>query len=189
MGTLLEGTKVVLGPLTPDDAPIFTFWMNDLATTISLGATQQVWTETAEREFLQNMAKNGYHFGIRRKDTMKLIGSCSFKNIHWQRQCAEIGILIGDKSERYQGYGTEAVQLLVEYGFRVLGLRNIMLSVYDFNKSALRCYEKAGFKKIGRRRNVIFLDGKYYDEILMDILPEEMTSYFLEDTIHHLLKP
>lgn len=189
MISLLEGERIVLGPIKPEEALPFTLWMNDLPTTITLGATKQVWTEVAEKELLQTMAQSGYNFAIRKKANGKLIGSCSFKNINWSRRCAEIGILIGDKSERHQGYGTETVQLLVEYGFRVLGFVNIMLSVYEFNKDALRCYEKAGFKKIGRRRKAIYLDGKYYDEIFMDILPEEMTSDFLTRNLSPLVRP
>lgn len=188
MEYLLEGDHIALGPIKPEDAPLFTLWMNDLLTTITLGATKQVWTEIAEKELLQVMAQSGYNFAIRKKASGKLIGSCSFKNINWPRRCAEIGILIGDKSERHQGYGTEAVQLLVEYGFRVLGFGNIMLSVYEFNKDAIRCYEKAGFKKIGRRRKAIYLDGKYYDEIFMDILPKEITSDFLGRNLSPLVK-
>ncbi|MFN4216538.1 MAG: GNAT family N-acetyltransferase [Brevinematales bacterium] len=189
MEYLLEGEKITLGPIKPEDAPLFTLYMNDLLTTITLGTTKQVWTEIAEKDLLQNMAQSGYNFAIRKKESKKLLGSCSFKNINWLHRRAEIGILIGDKSERHKGYGTEAVQLLVEYGFRVLGFVNIMLSVYEFNKDGIRCYEKAGFKKIGRRRKAIYLDGKYHDEIFMDIIPEEMTSNFLTRDLSHLVRP
>ena len=75
-----------------------------------------------------------------------------------------------------RGYGTEAVELLLGYGFNVLNLNNIMLTVFAFNKRALRCYEKAGFRVIGKRRKARFYAGRYHDEIFMDILAQEFKS-------------
>ena len=48
-----------------------------------------------------------------------------------------------------------------------------MLSVMSFNERAIACYKKVGFKEIGRRRKGYFLNGKYHDEIFMDILKDE----------------
>jgi len=56
-------------------------------------------------------------------------------------------LLIADNC-RNMGYGTEALLKSIEYTFNILNYDKIGLSVYDFNKSALRCYEKAGFKII-----------------------------------------
>ena len=43
----------------------------------------------------------------------------------------------------------------------------------SFNDRAIACYKKVGFKEIGRRRQSYFLNGKYHDEIFMDILKDE----------------
>ncbi|HET6871520.1 MAG TPA: GNAT family protein, partial [Sporolactobacillaceae bacterium] len=78
-----------------------------------------------------------------------------------------------------KGLGTEAVQLIVEYGFKILNLNNIMLQVFEFNKSAIRSYEKAGFNEFGRRREAYYLNGKYYDDIYMEILAKDCQTRFL----------
>lgn len=44
-----------------------------------------------------------------------------------------------------KGIGTHAVNLVVEYGFQVLKLRQIRLDVWSENLRAIRVYEKAGF--------------------------------------------
>ncbi|MDD4796309.1 MAG: GNAT family protein, partial [Eubacteriales bacterium] len=67
-------------------------------------------------------------------------------------------------------YGSEALTLLVDFGFHYLNLNNIMLKVFSFNQRAVNCYKKVGFKEIGRRRQTYYLKGNYYDEILMDII-------------------
>ena len=89
---------------------------------------------------------------------------------------ATLGIFIGEDKQWNQGYGTEAIKLLLDYGFRYLNLNNINLNVIEFNKRAQACYKKCGFKEIGKRRKANYTNGKYYDIISMDILAEEFTQ-------------
>ena len=48
-----------------------------------------------------------------------------------------------------------------------------------FNERAIACYKKCGFKEIGRRRKCVYIDGKYYDVVIMDILKEEFTGKYI----------
>lgn len=52
-------------------------------------------------------------------------------------------------------------------------MHNVNLEVFSFNKRAIKCYEKVGFKEYGRRHDVYFLDGKYYDKVEMEILEDD----------------
>ena len=45
-----------------------------------------------------------------------------------------------------------AMRLLLDYAFTVLGLHSVMLTVVEYNHAGRRCYEKAGFREMGRRR-------------------------------------
>ena len=72
-----------------------------------------------------------------------------------------------------KGYGSEATQLIVDFGFRELKLHRIELEVYDFNPRAQHVYEKAGFVKEGVRRDVLLWDGVYQSAIVMSILEDE----------------
>ncbi len=71
--------------------------------------------------------------------------------------------------------------MLLDYGFNYLNLNNIMLTVKSFNERAINCYQKVGFKEIGRRRKSYFLNGKYYDDIYMDILAEEFKESYIRN--------
>ena len=88
---------------------------------------------------------------------------------------------IGSKDYRNNGYGTEAIRLILEFGFKYLNLKNIKLDLMEFNERALKCYTKCGFKEYGRRRKCRFIDGMYYDAIEMDILDEEFTGDFIRN--------
>lgn len=49
------------------------------------------------------------------------------------------------------------------------------------NKRAIACYKKVGFKECGRRRESYFLNGKYYDEIQIDILAREFEGGYIRN--------
>jgi hypothetical protein len=74
---------------------------------------------------------------------------------------------------RDRGLGTEAVRLLVGYGFERLGLHRIGLEVYSFNPRARRAYEKAGFVAEGVRRDALRTPDGRADATVMSILADE----------------
>jgi RimJ/RimL family protein N-acetyltransferase len=62
---------------------------------------------------------------------------------------------------------------MLGYGFRELGLNRIELRTWAFNSRAIAAYTKAGFTVEGRRCEVLFHDGVFYDERIMSILAAE----------------
>lgn len=172
----LTGDRLYLSPVNIEDLESYTRWVNDPQVTDGLGISWNVYTLEKEREYLEKMAKDDYAFAIVKKDDDSLLGNCSILEINNVHRKAMVGLFIGDEHNRNQGYGTEALRLLVDFSFNKLNLHNIMLNVFSFNKRAIASYKKLGFQEIGRRRSSYFLDGKYYDEIFMDILAEEFRS-------------
>jgi hypothetical protein len=71
--------------------------------------------------------------------------------------------MIGDKREWNKGYGTEVTRLLTRYAFETLNLNRVWLRVYEFNRYAIRAYEKAGYRREGVLRQDHFSDGPYWD--------------------------
>jgi len=84
--------------------------------------------------------------------------------------------MIGEKDKWGEGYGGEAVTLLLDYGFNILNLNSVQLGVFAFNQRAIRCYERIGFKHIGTARESRILGGEKHGTILMDILASEFES-------------
>ncbi len=80
---------------------------------------------------------------------------------------------------RGKGYGTESTRLMLDYGFNALGLHNIMLEVYSNNERGIHAYRRAGFREIGRRREVFERGGRLHDVVYMDCLATEFESPFL----------
>lgn len=177
----LIGKKIYLAPKRIEEAEQFTEWLNDFSTTDYLGRSHQIITLEAEREYLEKHNKDEAKFSIIKAETDEMIGTISLESIDHINQIATLGIFIGEKQARNQGYGTEAIHLILDYGFNYLNLKNIELHVMEFNKRAYGCYEKCGFKETGRRRKCKYINGKHYDLIYMDILKEEFTGEYIQN--------
>lgn len=171
----LIGQKCYLSPIHLEDAPIFTAWLNDqdvvqqlalAKTNVSLASEKQ-WLETLVREHVYTIVDAA---------TNRAIGIVGLHAPDHINQVSEMGMFIGEKSLWDQGYGTEALRLLLRYAFDELNLHNITLRVFAFNARAIACYRKMGFKEIGRQRQAHIFHGQRHDIVFMDLLAEEFRA-------------
>lgn len=176
------GKKCYLSPSNVEDAELYCQWLNDLNISMQLGMTFSI-TPDEEKEILAKLRKENRLFGIIDKETDKLIGNTGLHQINQIDQTAEFGIFIGDKSYWNRGFGQEATQLTLDFGFNLMNLHNIYLRVYDYNQRGIRCYEKCGFKKIGVFREARQIAGKRHNVIYMDILNHEFESIYVKNII------
>ncbi len=181
----LIGDRIYLSPKSVSDESIskFTQWMNDFEITDYTGRSGQITTFEGEREWLESSVKNNdnRNFDIIDLDTNKIIGTVGLENIKSIERSAVLGIFIGEKEYRSNGYGTEAIKLLLEYGFKYLNLHSIRLDLLSVNERAHKCYLKCGFKDTGCSRQSIYLNGKYYDKLHMDILEDEFEGDYIRN--------
>lgn len=113
------------------------------------------------------------HFAIRALEGNVLLGDVNLVVVSWGSRHAMLGIGILRREYWGRGYGSEAVSLMLRFGFTELNLRRISLSVFEYNTRAVRAYEKAGFQQEGRLRQALQRDGRRWDELFMGILRED----------------
>ncbi|HPV20017.1 MAG TPA: GNAT family protein [bacterium] len=177
----LVGEKCYLSPIRMEDAEIYTIWFNDMEMVLYVAPHPSVISLFKEKEFIENQLKSGAPiFGIIDIKTDKIIGNTSLMDINQINGTATLGIVIGEKDYWDKGYGTEAVKLILDYGFNILNLHNIMLCVFDFNKRAVASYKKIGFKEIGIRREDRLIARHRHNSVFMDILATEFESPFIK---------
>ena len=82
-------------------------------------------------------------------------------------ETAWIGITIGEERARGRGVGQRAMEHL-ERQIKLHGLRRIELGVFEFNKPAIRLYEKLGYKEIVRIDGFTYWQDKMWQDIRME---------------------
>ncbi len=102
-----------------------------------------------------------------------MIGNTGLDKISWRNRHAESGTMIGEKDEWGKGYATEAMQLRTRYAVRELGLEKIVTFVTDGNDASRRALERVGYRQCGLYRRHFFVDGRWHDAWLAEILREE----------------
>jgi diamine N-acetyltransferase len=173
----IASEKIALGPLRRDLIPLCHRWINDFAALRNLARVrpQTLEQETAWYERASDTPRS-VNFLIYERAGLRPIGTTGLNDIDHRTGRAEFGIMIGEADARGKGYGTETTRLVLDYAFTALGLRNVALTVAEWNIAGQRAYAKAGFKEFGRRRQCWPMGGKWYDEIHMDCLASEFQS-------------
>lgn len=171
----LKDQRVALCQHTPADLPYFLEWYADRELARLTRHDQTPLNHEQIAAFFETIvmpsSAQGLCFGIQATDITphRLIGTCSLTDL--ARETATLRILIGPHDCWSRGYGTEAVRLLVAYGFERLKLREIVLGVFDFNARAIRSYEKVGFQHASTIRLNMPASNPPTHEFLMTITP------------------
>ena len=103
------------------------------------------------------------------KEGDRHIGNVHLTEIDWVSRHAEVGIFIGETQHRSNGYGQQALRLLLRHAFHDLGLHRVYLTVLDDNQRAIRAYEKCGFVVEGKLRRHAYKRGQFRDLIFMGV--------------------
>jgi diamine N-acetyltransferase len=175
---MIIGKRVRLRGVEREDLPRFVRWLNDpeviqglmLDTPMSLPQEERWFQAILERR----VEEQPLVIDVGQGSDWISIGNIHFQQIDWKNRAAEVGIFIGEKRFWNQGFGSEAMSLMLQYGFNTLNLNRIFLRVYETNLRATRSYEKAGFILEGRQRQAHFQDGKYIDVLMLSVLRSEI---------------
>lgn len=180
----ITGDNVYLSPISLDDTVQYTHMVNDLKVSVGIGhpAYTNIMDYEREREFLGSI-KDDKTFAVRLIENDELLGNIELFNVNILQKSAVLGIMLGNPEYQRKGYGKEAINLILDYGFSFLNLYSVSLTVFEYNEVAYNLYKKVGFKEIGRLRKRVEIMGKRYDEIIMDILKEEFESVYIKREI------
>jgi len=173
----IVGDKVIIRPIEKKDLPLVLPWWNDPEVMYyadddpNPSVTLQDLEERHAKE-KSEWSKSMARYVIQTKEG-KLIGDIMYRGYRADVRSAYMGIFIGEKEYRGQGYGTEAIKLFSEYLFVDKQLHKIAITVSDFNTRAIRAYEKCGFRRDGVLRDNAIINGKFVDHVVMSILEDE----------------
>jgi RimJ/RimL family protein N-acetyltransferase len=172
----LRGERLRLTAMTEADLPSLAAWYGDGEFLRHLDAVPAVpKNESQLGEWMRsNQARaDCMLFAIRRLDAGNILGYVMIEDVLWNQRVTFFSMAIGDPAERNQGYGTEALELMLGFAFHELNLYRVQLTVFEYNLGAIRAYERVGFRREGVFREFLERDGRRYDMFLYGILRRE----------------
>lgn len=172
---MFTGERINLRPQRKEDAEFIAKYQQDPDVMENYFGSYTIPTlrEFAERWYdHMTTDKVDYSFTIENKQG-EFIGSCHTMDMNVRNGITYIAIFIGHPDYRSKGYGTEALKLLLNFFFNEIGLRKVKLNVFSFNKRAIRCYEKSGFKLEGINKQELYRYGEYHDGFAMAITRDD----------------
>lgn len=173
--TCFTGKRVRLAAYDPEKDPEWmSRWnLNSEYQQLSDSGPARLWTAKEMKEWLEKHLDELYGFTIRTLEDDCPIGIIDLSGVDWVAGNCWVGIGIGDPEYWGKGYGTEAMQLILGFGFGELNLRRVSLTVFSYNERAYKSYRKCGFKEEGRWRQWMQRGGERHDLIFMGILRDE----------------
>lgn len=171
-GPVIQGRLVRLRPPNAGDALQMIGWFEDLETTHFLGRRHPPSVEE-EKEWLETTAKDPNSVVWVVEVDGRAVGTTGIREIDWKNGFGTTGTLIGDKSVWGKGIGRETMQLRARYAFMQLPLRKLKSSYFDGNVASGRAQAAAGYREVGRFRADRFVDGKWVDEVITEVLRED----------------
>lgn len=174
---MIRGKRVYLRPLEEKDTDLILKWRNDPEIMEKMISSHPISREEHLRWFHGLQKKNDrLEFVIVIINEEQPIGTVSLKAIDLQHSKAELGKLIGERKYRRKGYATEATKLLVEYGFKELGLNRIYARVLEHNEANIQLNKKLGFKIEGILQEDVYKNGTFVNVVLMALLKKNYYS-------------
>lgn len=139
--------EIKIRPLKIEDAYTSVEWRNDKEVFKFTGNTySQEITLESELKWINRVINNQNEYRCAILAGNKYVGNIYLTDI--QDKQAEYHIFIGDKRYWGKGIAKIASEQIIRYGFQSLGLSRIILSVNKKNLTAIKLYEKLGFKVI-----------------------------------------
>lgn len=83
--------------------------------------------------------------------------------IDWRNRVAQVGVCIWSPDDRGRGYGREAVQYVIDWGFGYLGLEKLEAWIVDGNEPSLALFDRMGFVHEGTLRGRYLCAGESRD--------------------------
>jgi [ribosomal protein S5]-alanine N-acetyltransferase len=178
----IETERLLLRKITLNDASdMFEYASNPEVSEYTMWSTHTSIEDT--KYFLKSLTKmykrrELVDWGIVHKAEKKFIGTCGFVEWSMTHSRAEIGYALSARYWR-EGYMSEAVNAIIEFGFREMLLNRIVGRCEVNNIASARVMEKVGMQLEGILRQQLFVKGRYWDLKIYSILREE----FFDDIV------
>lgn len=174
----LQGKNIYLRALEPEDLE-FVFDIENDQTIWEFSNTQTPYSRFLIRQYLENAHQDIYEakqlrLAICKNEDFKAIGLIDLFEYDPRNNRAGIGILIKEEGNRNQGIGSQALEILIDYSFKQLNLKQLFANINPQNEASVSLFANFGFEKIGIKKQWNLIDGVYKDEAMFQLINNQL---------------
>jgi diamine N-acetyltransferase len=169
----LENEKICLRALEPEDLDVLYKWEND-SSLWRYGSTLAPYSRFSLKGYLSDARLDIFQsrqlrLRIVLKEGSIAVGTIDLYDFDPINCRAGIGILV-DEIYRQQGIGLQALQLIKEYAFGFLMLKQIYAFVPEMNEASVKLFTGSGYEKSGKLRSWVKNNNSFEDTYLMQLV-------------------
>ncbi|MBR9758469.1 MAG: GNAT family N-acetyltransferase [Algicola sp.] len=169
----LKGSHIFLRALEPEDLE-FVFDIENNEDIWELSHTQTPYSRYLIKTYLENAHKDIYEMKQLRllisNQNNKAIGLIDLFDFDPKNNRVGVGILIKSETDRQNGYGSEALSLLLNYCKTHLGVHQVYCNISEDNNASLNLFKKHHFEVVGIKKDWNLVGGQYKNEYLLQLL-------------------
>lgn len=170
----LKGQNVYLRALEPEDLEFVYALENDLSVW-EISQTQTPYSKFLIHQYLENAQQDIYQakqlrLAICKNDSFEAIGLIDLFDFDPKNHRAGIGIIIQQSGDRNQGYGSQALELLLNYAFENLELHQLFANIATSNEASIKLFTTFGFQLVGVKKDWSFSQGNFTDEAMYQLI-------------------
>ncbi|MBR3348506.1 MAG: GNAT family N-acetyltransferase [Solobacterium sp.] len=173
MNQEIRGKRIILREQTETDASFYAYWFSQPQIMFQCGFEKPVDEEEMKTVInVNHKSEDSLWFTITDFEG-NLIGETGLLRMFPAWHQTDLTIIIPDPKMQSQGYGTEAIRLMLDLAFETYGMHRVSIGVVGLNTEALRFYERIGFKKEGILEEAYYYNNEYSDFVMMRLLSYE----------------
>ncbi len=172
----LQGQSIHLRALEPEDLEFLYAIEND-ENIWEVSNTITPYSKFLIRQYLENAHQDIYEakqlrLAICKSNTAEAIGLIDLFDFDVKNKRAGVGIIIQNELDRNSGFGKQALGLVINYAFETLQLHQLYVNIGTENKASLSLFTTFGFEKIGVKRDWIFSNNRFQDEVILQLIKQ-----------------
>jgi diamine N-acetyltransferase len=170
----LQGNTIFLRALEPEDLAFIYHIEND-ETIWEVSNTQTPYSKFLITQYLENAHQDIYEakqlrLAICKNENLEAIGLIDLFDFDPKNKRAGVGIIIQNNVDRNNGFGKEALGLMINYAFHQLQLHQLYANIGTENLPSLSLFTTFGFEEIGVKKDWNFTNNSFHDEVLLQLI-------------------
>ena len=170
----LQGNTIHLRALEPEDLE-FVYAIENDENIWEVSNTITPYSKFLIRQYLENAHQDIYEakqlrLVICKKGNSEAIGLIDLFDFDAKNKRAGVGIIIQNDVDRNNGFGKQALSLVINYAFEQLQLHQLYANIGTENKASESLFTTFGFEKIGVKKDWNFTKNAFHDEALYQLI-------------------